>query len=128
MIARPELVRLRRFCLVGGLNTLVDGGVFALLNLAGLSWAPAHTVSYSAGVVNSFVWNRFWTFERRGRPAGPEMLRFVLLNLLSWGLALGTIAVLTQAWAWPVLAAKVGAIAVSLLVNFAGSRLWVFRV
>ena len=122
-----------RFSLVGMLNTAVDYGVFALVT--GLwAWpvAGAHTLSVALATANSYLWNRNWTF-RSGTPSGTpgteahRVLRFVLVNLVSFGASLGVVVGLTDGLSWHPWAAKAGAILVSLTVNYLGNRLWVFR-
>ena len=87
-----------RFGLVGGVNTLVD-----LLILNVLLWVHPtqrtlllvvyNSIAYGIGAVNSFVLNKYWTFERRQRTTVTELLRFALTtivgimvnDLLIWG-------------------------------------------
>src|SRR5260370_15852643 len=66
------LVQFIRFCIVGGLNTFVDVLIFNLL-VWGL---PTHdsgllvvynSLSYLIGAVNSFCWNKLWTFNTNQR-------------------------------------------------------------
>ena len=67
--------RFVRFCITGGLNTLVDFIVFFLLT-GSLKWPviPSQVISYSAGILNSYCINRRWTFQTRNRFFGREML------------------------------------------------------
>lgn len=120
-----------RFSVVGVLNTAVDYGVFALLSTLG-AWPPAgaHTASVAAATVHSYLWNRNWTFRARTAGAAAEaarVLRFVVLNLASFGASLGAVVFLTSGVLWHPLAAKGLAIVVSMTVNYLGNRFWVFR-
>ena len=74
--------RFVRFCITGGLNTLVDFIVFFLLT-GSLNWPviPSQVISYSAGILNSYCINRRWTFQTRNRFFGREMLWFIGVNL-----------------------------------------------
>jgi putative flippase GtrA len=75
-----------RFGLVGCVNTTID-----LLVFNGLLWLwPAQgtarlvlftTLAYACGALNSFVFNRYWTFQRTGRPNAREGARFLLVTL-----------------------------------------------
>lgn len=117
-----------RFALVGVLNTAVDYAVFAALFRVGdVHYALCQVAGYGAGVVNSFVWNRRWTFDlpRRRRPA-TQFLRFVLVNLVSLGVAEIGLAVLIDAAGMPVPAAKVLVTIAAQFINFLGYKLWVF--
>src|SRR6266705_4967438 len=79
-----------RFGLVGGLNTLVD-----LLILNGLLWLFPTTSSlmllaynalaYSLGAVNSFFFNKYWTFGQKQRTTRRELARFTLTTLCGIG-------------------------------------------
>lgn len=125
-----------RFCLVGALNTAIDFTVFAILTAWGVSLFPAHAFAYACGIVNSFILNRRWTFQI-GRPdvegqgwereMVKQLSKFIFINLASLGLTYGLLVWFHLHWGWPLLLSRILAAAVSFLLNFAGSRLWVFR-
>jgi putative flippase GtrA len=117
---------LAKFSFTGLLNTAVDFGVFAALTWANWSPAIAHTASTTLATLNSFVLNRNWTFRNtRHQSDLVRLAKFVTLNLVSYGLSL---AVLLAAGAQGLspLVAKAGALVVTMTVNFAGNRWWVF--
>lgn len=117
-----------KFALVGVLNTGVDFAVFAVLALALRVPVPgAHALAYGAGVLNSYVWNRFWTFRAAGRPHAAEWWRFAAVQAVSFGCATAVLLLLAQGGGWHPVAAKAVSIAASLALNYAGSRWWVFR-
>jgi putative flippase GtrA len=127
-----------RFGLVGCLNTTID-----LLVLNGLLWLwpgqgmarllLANTIAYTCGALNSFFINRYWTFQRAGRPKAREGVRFLLMTLTAIGcndlilwfmgniLHPGHLSV--TLWAN---ISKVAAIGGTILVTYLGMRLWVF--
>lgn len=89
MAVQAELAQFLRFGLVGVANTATSYLVIRLL-ADGLGLPLASAVGYVAGVVQSFVFNRFWTFHDTrtvgtGRWAG-EALRFILVNMVCGGL------------------------------------------
>jgi len=49
------------------MNTVVDFAVFALLAAGGLSVLLAQWLAYGCGVLNSYLWNRRWTFRVKGK-------------------------------------------------------------
>ena len=127
-----------RFNLVGILNTLVDFVVFTLLISIGLSNSLSQCLSYSAGIANSYVLNRKWTFAQGNKPLPQEgevgrrsadlgqLGRFLTVNLITLGLSLLLLHLFNGVWGLPVLAAKAIALVFTTMVNFAGSKLWVF--
>ena len=127
-----------RFGLVGGLNTLVD-----LLILNSLLWLfptisslmllAYNALAYSLGAVNSFFFNKYWTFGQKQGTTRRELARFTLTTLcgIGWSSiilwlaskALHTLPVNTTVWAN---ASKIVAIAGTVLISYLGMRLWVF--
>ncbi|MFB5190787.1 GtrA family protein [Alicyclobacillus fastidiosus] len=115
-----------RFGFVGVLNTVVDFAVFfALVRLVHWNALIAQSVSYACGLCNSYVWNRLITFRAAPRSPAAQMLKFAVLNGVCYGVSEVCLIVL-QAW-MPLVATKVIMTGFTLLVNFAGSKWWVFR-
>lgn len=136
-ITRRQLEFLR-FCVVGGINTGIDFGVFAVLFAWGVPLLPAHSFSYSCGIINSFWLNRKWTFKDKpsgtsfsesGKANQPvkQMVQFTLLNLVTLIATYELLLWFHDNWGWPMLMSRLAAVVVSLAINFVGSRLWVFR-
>ena len=86
-----------RFLLVGVLNSVVGlGAIYAGKYFLSLGDVPANAIGYLVGLLNSFFWNRHWTFSHSGNTASTTA-RFILvfavayvanlmlmLNLISW--------------------------------------------
>lgn len=120
--------QLGKFGIVGVANTLIDFGVFMLLHgKMGLVYSVSQVISYSCGMTNSYLWNKFWTFKSRRKIHFVEVAKFVLVNLASLSIALGVLYVLRERQKWGAAESKVLATLGSLLVNFLGNKLWVFR-
>jgi putative flippase GtrA len=127
-----------RFGLVGCVNTTID-----LLVLNGLLWLwpgwgmarllLANTIAYACGALNSFVFNRYWTFHRTGRPKVREGARFLLLTLVAiacndlilWLMSKILLPAHLNPTLWTNIS-KVTAIGGTMLVSYLGMRLWVF--
>ncbi len=128
-----------RFVIVGVSNTLIDFLIFNLLvAFTTILPVPASVISYSVGLLNSFIWNRTWTFKhgtRRGLQS--EFPRFVVVNLI--GLAVNAIVLWAVLWLATSVGveetlpqfvilngAKVIALAASMVWNFISMREWVW--
>ncbi|WP_256759815.1 GtrA family protein [Cohnella sp. WQ 127256] len=127
MLRLSEGKRMAKYTLVGGLNTGVDFAIFCLL-VYGLSMGSigAQLISYLAGVVNSYLLNRYWTFQVKSKRSMTELIRFILVNVLSFAAATLVLLSLEQ-WGVETAFAKIVSIFCSLVVNYAGYRLWVFK-
>jgi putative flippase GtrA len=118
-----------RFLAVGLLNTAVDAGLYlALTRALGLGALPALAkgISYSAGVLNSFYWNRSWTFRSEAK-ASRALLPFALASLVALALNAGTVHLALHALHLPEALAFLAATGVAFLWNFAISRFVIFR-
>lgn len=122
-----EKGKMAKYALVGLSNTGVDFAVFCLLvYLGGASPLWAQPIAYGAGLANSYLLNRHWTFRSAaGVPARGSPVRFVVVNVVSFGAATAVLLALTHAGA-PAAWAKAVSIAGSLALNYVGYRLWVF--
>jgi len=87
--------------------------------------AAANLLAYLAGMVNSFLLNRSWTFRAAGN-AWPQAMRFAAVNLFS--LAMSTLAsfALVDVLHYPSLAVWVPVTVVVVLVNYFGCKHWAF--
>jgi putative flippase GtrA len=123
-----------RFAVVGGLNTIVDYSLFNLLHhVFGWPLLVSNTISVSMAIVNSFLWNRYWTFSAR-RSGGwqrREVLAFLLVSLIGLAINNGGFWLLHNTWGGSSVLAtnlqKAGASIISLVWNFVGYRLLAFR-
>ena len=127
-----------RFGLVGVVNTTID---LLVLNCLFQLWPTQNiprlllfnTIAYTCGALNSFIFNRYWTFQRTGRPKVREGARFLLMtltaiacnDLLLWLMSKVLIPVHLNPTLWTNIS-KVAAIGGTILVSYLGMRLWVF--
>jgi putative flippase GtrA len=137
----PAVRQFLRFGCTGLLNTAVDFGTLNLLVLlagiySGAGLVPFNVVAFAAASLNSFTWNKLWTFGRRDRaPLGREFGAFCTVALS--GVAINTLIL----WAITTLVprpfglspvawlngAKLAGSASATLWNFLWYRGWVFR-
>lgn len=125
------VVQFLKFNAVGLLNTLIDFAVFTLLHSLGMLNTPAQIISYSAGTANSFFWNKKVTFRDQNRGSNDgfdrmQLVRFIVLNLVVLGISVLLMHLLTDRFEVQVLIAKVLVTFVTVIINFFGSRKWVF--
>ncbi|KKU11912.1 MAG: hypothetical protein UX16_C0001G0008 [Parcubacteria group bacterium GW2011_GWB1_45_7] len=133
------LWQLGKFIVVGGLNTFVDFGVLNLLIIftditSGSKFSFIKGVAFTIAVVNSYFWNKHWTFEFKERKQG-EILEFLAVSVVGLGLNVGVASLLVNQIGplWnlsPILWANVSAFAATLSAlasNFVGYKFIVFR-
>lgn len=135
------VIQFSKFVLIGFLNTGID---FAVLNL--LMWQTGiysgkyiiflNAISFSVAVINSYFWNKLWIFRaKETTQAGKEFTQFIAITLV--GMAINTAIVYSITTLVPPMfglnkelwanLAKVAATGVSLIWNFIGYKLIVFK-
>jgi putative flippase GtrA len=117
-----------RFGLVGVINTTIDIAIFSvLLAMTSLSPVAANTLSYSAGILNSFVCNKYWTFgDIQGQlPVRVQLPVFVTTNLV--GLLIANISLFAASYMVPIAVAKLVSVLCGMGWNYWASRTIVYR-
>jgi putative flippase GtrA len=132
------LVQFIRFCVVGGLNTSVDVLVFNLL-VWGLPTQDSgllvvyNSLAYAVGALNSFCWNKLWTFKQRSSATNDQLVRFAIVTSIGiicndaflWLATTMLKSLSLNSFLW-INIAKVSAIAGSVAVSYLGMRFSVF--
>lgn len=122
---KSHILPMIKFGIVGVSNTIIDFVVFYLLSFVILEYL-AKGISFALSVINSFIWNRWWTFQKKGKATKIEMAKFLAVNLLTlcinlvfywiWRDLLG----LGKIWSFILTAPFV------TLTNYILNRFWVF--
>ena len=133
------LAQLLRFCVVGGFNTFIDILAFNLL-VWGLPTQNSallityNSLAYLIGAVNSFCWNKLWTFKQSSKVTRTQIVRFALVTSLGiicndaflWLATTILTSLSLRSFLWTNVA-KVSAIAGSMAVSYIGMRFSVFK-
>lgn len=132
------LKQVLRFGVVGCFNTALD-----VLILDSLFWLfptrnsglllVENAIAYSVGALNSFFFNKYWTFRCAGPARRREVARFALTtlagmavnSLLLWVMSSLLHPVFLSAVLWANVS-KLFAIGGTVSISYLGMRLWVF--
>ncbi len=87
LAARPVILQILRFAAIGTLNTALD---FIILNyvtetfgvVSGVSLGLLNVISFSAAVIQSYLWNRAWTFASSSVSTLQNAVRLVVVGTL----------------------------------------------
>ena len=120
-----------RFVAVGCANFVVSFAVFYAayrylpLGAFGGRGAVANVLAYGAGMINSFVLNRAWTFRVEGQVV-VHALRFALLNAATLIVSTLVVFVLVDRAHYPELAVWLPLTVVILATHYLGMKHWAF--
>lgn len=134
-----------KFGITGTIGAVVDFTTYNLLK-RGLEFTAYYTVfgqqiivanniSVFLAIVSNFIFNKYWTFRDTSKQVGRQWAGYFTLNFFTWILNQFLVSYFTfQAPIFETLfgpqkdnAAKVLAIGIILFVNFAGSKLFIFK-
>lgn len=119
-----------KFSTVGALNTVVDLIVFtAVLNLNSVPAYIAQGAGYGAGMLNSFIMNKLWTFKKfdTGSGLAGEVLRFFTVNALSLIISIIMMWLLADIIGVSSFVSKAVILVLTQFINYIGYSYWVFN-
>ena len=136
----PIVLQLAKFAAIGALNTLLDLGILNVLIFAtgiafGYWYSVFKGISFVVANVNSYFWNKRWTFGSSGGANVKEFGQFLAVGIVGFGINIGIASLIVnfvgapenfspERWA------NIGALSatvISLVWNFVGYKLIVFK-
>ncbi|MGH8663001.1 MAG: GtrA family protein, partial [Burkholderiales bacterium] len=122
-----------RFALVGLTNFVVSFTVFFLsfhylpdaVQRHFPAAALANLLAYLAGMINSFLLNRTWTFRASGN-AAAQAVRFTIVNLSSLTLSTAVMFRFVDVLHYPEIAVWVPTTVAVMMLNYLGCKHWAF--
>lgn len=143
LIGKKILVILQaaRFFLVGTLNTLIDLAVLYFFIwitdiTEGLFYSVFAAISFLIATINSYLWNKYWTFEKKKTTSGSkEFFKFFTITAIGFFINVGIASFVVniigpqfglskRIWAG---IGKLIAAFFAFVWNFLGSKFVVFR-
>jgi len=142
-----------RFCIVGCLNFGISYSFFFLayqyvsfsttiqtffpdsatslfsglqrIGIPSIDAATANVIGFGAGMVNSFLWNKLWTFQM---PENTEkqIRKFIITNLICLLVSTISILIFTDINHWPYHIVWIVTMSFVTILNFVMSKYWVF--
>lgn len=82
MIAIKNFKKIATYALFGSFSALIELGVFLLLS-ASVHIYIASSVSFAAGLIFSFIFNKFIVFKNSKKITKGEIIQFTTLGLLN---------------------------------------------
>lgn len=137
----PIIKQLAKFVVVGGINTGID---FLVLNiemfLTNITSGPwmfvLNSISFSVATVNSYYFNKYWTFKDKDTASQTfQFSQFLVISIIGISIN-GAIVYLITTFIPPMFGinpqlwanlAKVAATGASLIWNFLGYKFIVFK-
>lgn len=129
-----------KFGITGVLNTFVDFGVLNLLMfifsaISGIWYAIFKSVSFLVAVINSYFWNKYWTFGSKNKTNTTEATSFFVVSVIGFVINVATASLVVNmvpaiinvsGMVWANIGALVGTMS-AFIWNFFGYKFFVFK-
>ncbi|MDR0287796.1 MAG: GtrA family protein, partial [Clostridiales bacterium] len=115
-----------RFLITGGINTVVGYGFYALFIALGFNPYLATTFSTILGIINSYFWNKYFTF-RKPKKSLAEVIKFVTVYLVSYILNLLLVNLFVYKLGFNAYVSGAVCLFVTTLVSYFGHNFYSFR-
>jgi len=96
------------------------------ITIASFKAAFANIVGYACGIINSFIWNKLWTFKIRYETT-KQLTRFIILNIMCLTLSTAIIFIFVDILSSPHKITWIVTMGIITILNFIGSKYWVFK-
>lgn len=126
LLLGPNIRQFIKYVIVGFLNTGVFYGIYYIMLQLGFFYAISATVGTIAGIINSYFWNKYFTFKSKKKSI-RETLKFLIVyfvqylsNLLIIHLCINYLGISAEL-------AGIVAIGIGLFISYFGHKFWSFR-
>ncbi|MCL2674318.1 MAG: GtrA family protein [Defluviitaleaceae bacterium] len=130
MLKVTDIKQFIRFSTVGVVNTLVFYAVYLAMLWVGFFYVAAATVGTIAGIANSYILNKRFTFRANSNPKDMhvgEKFRFTVVCVVQYLINLAVIFICISFVGLPAELAGLPAVGISMFVGYFGHRFWTFR-
>lgn len=136
----PVIFQFAKFSAVGAFNTFLDWGILNLLMAifgiaAGIGFTIFKGISFIVANISSYLWNKHWTFGSQEKTTAQEFGKFFGVSVVGMIINMGIASIVVnvigpQGGMSPEQWANIGALlatVASLIWNFVGYKIWVFK-
>ncbi len=128
LIARRGMRQLIKFSVVGISSTIIDWLIYFLITrFLGIFYIFAKIISFLMAVINSYTWNRKWTFRSENPQKAQEFVKFLVVSVVGLTLNTAVMFLAVSKAHWHDLYALILATSVVMAWNFTIDKMWVFN-
>lgn len=87
-----RLSEIIRFCIVGGLATVIQYGIYVVfVDAVGVKAVPSTLISYGISFIFNYILSSYFTFHKK--PSTQNMLGFICSHAINMGMQTGIVAI-----------------------------------
>ncbi|KYK30797.1 MAG: hypothetical protein AYK19_17670 [Theionarchaea archaeon DG-70-1] len=120
-------VQFMKFCIVGSIGGVIHLGLlYFLTEFFHIWYMISAAIGFTVAVVNNFVLNKYWTFQDTAPEIPRQFVSFFVISVVSLGINLSVLYVLTEYTGMWYMAAQLVAILVALSNNYLANKKFTF--
>jgi len=116
-----------KFVFVGLLNTVIGYFSFAFFIVLGLHYNVAITYSSIIGIIHSYFWNKYFTFQTQ-KKCIFEIMRFVSVYGVVYIVNLFFLWLFVNEWHINELISQAFILVILTIISFIGHKFWSFNI
>jgi putative flippase GtrA len=121
-------VQFIKFCIVGSIGGVIHLGLlYFLTEFFNIWYLFSAAFAFTVAVINNFILNKYWTFQNRAPEIPQQFITFFIISVISLGINLSVLYVLTEYVNMWYMTAQVVAIFVALSNNYVGNKKLTFK-
>lgn len=122
-----KLIHLIKFCLVGGLNTLISLIIYYFLIYIGIEYMLSTSVSYIVSSLVGYLLNKFWVFKFRETKQNSSLFRYYIVYGSALIINMGCMYFCIHIIGTSKIIAPLLTLCVTVPYNYTLSRVWIFN-
>lgn len=123
---RATLGQIIRYGIVGLVSNAIGYLLYIIFTWIGFGPKLAMTLLYCIGVIQTFVFNKRWSFRFLGA-ATPALVRYASMYAIGYGVNFLTMLLLVDQVGFPHQLVMAGLVFFMAIFFFVGQKYWVFR-
>lgn len=124
---RKTLKQFIKYISVGLLNTIIGLSViFFCMKILHFTYIVSNILGYAVGLINSFIWNKFWTFRSKGH-TGIQTAKFLIVFGISYIIQLGALIIIKEIIHIMPEIAQILAIGIYTITSFTLNKIFTFK-
>jgi len=127
VISKEYLKETIKYIIVGLMNTIIAFLAYYIVFSFTTNYLLALAALYIAGILNSFFWNKYWTFESKG-DAKKEFSKFIIVYIITFIINYLLLLVLVGKLNLDKSLAGIVSVIIAIVVSYIGNKLWSFRI
>jgi len=125
-----RIIELIKYSFFGGLTTVINLALFAILEQAGMNYILASSISYVVAVVINYFFNKqyvFGTARKSKKESRTQFIKFISMRLISLGIENVLLYLLVSVIGIQVYVAKITLSIVIILLTYVANKRIIFK-